>query len=160
MSTLSKMLAGTVIGAGLIAGYGYVKNLTRAKAALIITPSASLHQLSWEGITIRVDVVLKNPTKGSFSFKFPFVKISHQQTLLGSSQAVNKDIKIPPYGEAVIEKILVHIPVGSVFTIVYTLIKSLFNKQAITVTVTTITTIDVGLAQIPMENNTNVVIKK
>jgi hypothetical protein len=118
MSSLMKILAGTALGAGVIATVSYIKNLQKAKAELEVIPSASLYQLSWNTLTIRVDVLLKNPTKGAFSIKFPFVKLIYNGNTLGSSQAINKDISIPSFGEAKIENILIQMPVASVFSIV------------------------------------------
>ena len=160
MSSFTKIIAGTVLGAGVIAGISYFKNLRKAQAELEIIPKANLYSLSWDGLTIRVDVLLKNPTKGSFSIKFPFVKLIYKDTTIGSSQAVNENIKIPPYGEAIIEKILVQVPVTSVFSVVFALVKSLYNKEPVKLTIKTMTTVDVGLAKIPYENETEVIVKK
>jgi hypothetical protein len=160
MSSFSKILTGTVVGAGIITAFGYIKNLRKAQAALEIQPKASIHSIGWDGIIIRVDVLMKNPTKGSFSIKFPFVKIAYKNETIGSSQAIDKDIKIPAYGEALIDKILVQVPVSSVFSLVFTLIKSLYNKETVTLTVTTMTTINIGLAKIPFTKQTEVVVKK
>ena len=149
-----------MLGAGVIAGISYFKNLRKAQAELEIIPKANLYSLSWDGLTIRVDVLLKNPTKGSFSIKFPFVKLIYKDTTIGSSQAVNENIKIPPYGEAIIEKILVQVPVTSVFSVVFALVKSLYNKEPVKLTIKTMTTVDVGLAKIPYEDSTEVIVKK
>ena len=160
MSSFTKILAGTVLGAGVIAGIGFIKNLTKAQASLEIIPQASLHSLSWDGIIIKVDVLMKNPSKGSFSIKFPFVKLSYKGTMIGSSQVVNKDIKIPAFGEAMIENILVQIPVTSVFSIVFALVKSLYNKEPVKLTIKTMTTVDIGIAKIPYDKETEVTIRK
>lgn len=160
MRPVSKILAATVIGAGVIAGISYIKGLTRAKASLEIIPKVSLYQLSWDGLTFRIDVQIKNPSKADCSIKFPFVKVLMKDTLLGSSQAVNKDIRIPPYGEAMIEKVLVEMPVGSILSVAYALIKSLNSKEEVKITVKTMTTIDMGWVQVPYENSTDVLIRK
>ena len=160
MSSLTKIITGTVLGAGVIAGISYFKNLRKAQAELEIIPKANLYSLSWDGLTIRVDVLMKNPTRGSFSIKFPFVKLIYKDTTIGSSQAVNKNIKIPPYGEAMVEKILVQVPVTSIFSVVFALVKSLYNKEPVKLTIKTMTTVDVGLAKIPYENETEVIVKK
>src|SRR3569832_2392905 len=75
MSLISKILATSVVGAGAFAGWTYVKNLKKAQAELEVVPKATIYQLSWDGLTISLEVLLKNPTKGSFSIKFPFVKL-------------------------------------------------------------------------------------
>jgi len=160
MSVLSKIIATSVIGVGAVAGWSYVKNLKKAQAELQVLPKASLYQLSWDGLTIRVDVLLKNPTKGSFSVKFPFVSLLYKDTTIGSSQTQNKEIKIPQYGEVIIDSILVQIPMISAFSVVFTLIKALFNKEAVSLTLRTLTHINLGWVVLPYENKQQVTIKK
>jgi hypothetical protein len=160
MSVLSKIIATTVLGAGAVAGWSYVKNLKKAQAELQVLPKASLYQLSWDGLTIRVDVLLKNPTKGSFSVKFPFVSLLYKDTTIGSSQAQNREIKVPQYGEVMIDSIMVQIPMISAFSVVFTLIKALFNKEAVALTIRTLTHINLGWVVLPYENKQQVTIKK
>ncbi len=160
MSLLTKLLTGTVLGAGAIAGWSYVQNLKKAGAELIVLPKATLQQLSWSGLTIQVDVLLKNPSKGNFSVKFPFVKLLYKDTTVGSSQAVNKEIKVPAFGEVLIDKIMVQIPLTSAFSVVFSLIKALFNKEAVALTIRTTTHINLGWVVLPYESKTDVAIKK
>lgn len=160
MGAGTKILAGTAIGASLVAGVSYYMNIRRAKGTLEVKPKAYLHKLDWNGLTIRVDAILKNPTKASFSIKFPYVKVEHKDTLLGSSQVLNKDIKIPAYGEALIKDIMIVIPVMSFFSVVYELIKALNAKQPVSLIVKTITTIDLGWSRMPFEDKKEVVIQK
>jgi hypothetical protein len=160
MSLLKKILTGTVVGGCAIAGWTYVKNLKKAQAELEVVPKATIHQLSPDGLTIKVDVLLKNPTKGSFSIKFPFVKLLYKDSVIGSSQAIDKDIKIPAYRQALIDKIMVKIPMTSVFSVVFTMIKALYNNEAIRLTVRTITTIDLGIVSVPYEDKKEVTVTK
>ena len=160
MSLLTKILTGTVLGAGAIAGWSYVKNLKKAQAELQIVPKVSLNQLSWDGLTIKIDVLLKNPTKGSFSVKFPFVTLLYKDTTIGSSQALNKEFKLPQFGEVLIDKILVQIPMTNVFSIAFTLIKPLISGGSETITIRTLTTINLGIIKLPYENKQEVTVKK
>lgn len=160
MSLFTKILTGTVLGAGAIAGWSYVKNLKKAQAELQVVPKASLYQLSWDGLTIKIDVLLKNPTKGSFSVKFPFVTLLYKDTTIGSSLALNKEFNLPQFGEVLIDKIMVQIPMTSAFSVVFTLIKALFNKEAVTLTIRTLTHINLGWVVLPYENKQDVTVKK
>jgi hypothetical protein len=160
MSVFGKLLAGGILGGGAVAGWRYVQNLKRAGANIIILPKAMIHQLSWSGLVIRVDLLFKNPTKGSCLIKFPFVKLLYKDTLIGTSKALNRDIRIPPFGEVRVDGILVEIPMVSVFSVVFALIKSLYAKQAIKLAVQSITTIDLGLISIPFENKQEITITK
>jgi hypothetical protein len=160
MSLLSKILTTTVVGAGAYAGWSYLKNLKTAGAELEVLPKATVHQLSWDGLTIRLDVLLKNPTKGSFSLKFPFVKLLYKDTVIGSSTPVDKDIKLPAYGQIMIDKIMVQIPMVGVFSLAFTLVKALIAGGSETLTVRTLTTINLGIIKLPYETKQEITIKK
>ena len=160
MSIATKILTTSVIGIGAVAGWTYVKNLKKAQAELEVVPKASIHQLSWDGLTIRLDVLLKNPTKGNFSIKFPFVKLLYKETVIGSSEAIDKEIKIPAFGQAMIDKILVQIPMTNVFSTVFTLVKTLIGGDSATLAIRTLTTINLGIIKLPYENKQEVQLKK
>ena len=160
MSLANKVLATTIVGGGLIAGYSYYLKMQRTQAELEVIPDAKIHQVSWDGITIRIDLLMKNPTKGSFSIKFPFVKLTYKDNVVGSSQVVNKDIKIPAFGEAKIEKILVSIPILSIFSLSSSILKAVQKNEPLTIKATLVTTIDLGLVKIPFEESHEVTIKK
>lgn len=160
MSLLTKLITGTVLGASALAGWSYLKNLKSAGAELEVLPKATVHQLSWDGLTIRLDVLLKNPTKGSFSIKAPFVKLLYKDTVVGSSTPVDKEIRIPAFEQVMIDGILVQIPMSGVFSLAFTLIKALISGVAETVTVRTLTTIDLGIIKLPYETKQDITIKK
>ena len=160
MSIATKILTTSVIGVGAIAGWTYVKNLKKAQAELEVVPKASIHQLSWDGLIIRLDVLLKNPTKGSFSIKFPFVKLLYKETVIGSSEAIDKEIRIPAFGQAMIDKVLVQIPMTNVFSTVFTLVKTLIGGDSATLAIRTLTTINLGIIKLPYENKQEVQLKK
>jgi hypothetical protein len=147
MSIATKILTTSVIGIGAVAGWTYVKNLKKAQAELEVVPKASIHQLSWDGLTIRLDILLKNPTKGSFSIKFPFVKLLYKETVIGSSEAIDKEI-------------LVQIPMTNVFSTVFTLVKTLIGGDSATLAIRTLTTINLGIIKLPYENKQEVQLKK
>jgi hypothetical protein len=160
MSLANKILATSIVGGGLIAGYSYYLKMQRTQAELEVIPDAKLHQVNWDGITIRIDLLMKNPTKGSFSIKFPFVKLTYKENVVGSSQVVNRDIKIPAFGEARIEKILVNIPILSIFSVSSSILKAVQKKEPLTIKATLITTIDLGIVKIPFEETHEVTLKK
>ena len=90
MSLTNKIITGALIGGGVIAGYSYYLKMRRTEAQLQVIPNAGIDKVNWDGITIRLDFLLKNPTKGSFSIKFPFIKLTYKDSLVGSSQVVNQ----------------------------------------------------------------------
>jgi hypothetical protein len=160
MASINKLIMGTAIGAGVVALVSYFANMRRASATLEVISTANIHSLSWSGLTIRVDAILKNPTAASFSVKFPYVKVSHKGTILGSSQVINKDIKIPAYGQVLIDSIMVEINTLSFFSIAYDLIKALNNKEPLALLIEIITTIDLGWSKLPYDLKKEVTLKK
>jgi hypothetical protein len=160
MSLTSKVLTATLVGGGLLAGYSYYLKMKKTQAELEVIPNASVHEISWDGITIRIDLLLKNPTKGSFSIKFPFVKLTYKGTTVGSSEVIDKNIKISAYGQAKIDKILVSVPIMSIFTVSTSILKAVQSGEQVTITATLITTIDLGFAKVPFEESHEVILKK
>ncbi len=160
MSITNKIIAGTVLGAGAVAVIAYFKNINRAQAQLQVIPNASIYQLSLEGLTVKVDALLKNPTGASFKIKFPFIQLTHKNVLVGSSQVVNKDIKIPAYGQILIKDMMVKIPVLSFFSVVYDMVQSLLSNQSIVFTIAVITTVNLGWTEVAFEHKQDLTVKK
>lgn len=160
MSAAGKIIAGTAIGAGVVALISYFARLRRTGVQLEVIPKANIHSLSWNGLTIRVDAILKNPTGSSFSVKFPFVKVSHKDVVLGSSQVVDKDIAIPAYGQVMIERIMIEMPPLSFLSVAYDVIKALNNKEPVALVVQLVTTIDLGWSKVPFDYKTEITLRK
>ena len=158
--SLAKILTGTAIVGIAIAGWAYLKNLRTAGAELVVVPKATIHSLSWNGLTIRLDVLLKNPSNGSFSLIAPFIKLLYKDTTIGSSTPVNKEFRLPAHGELMIDKIMVQIPMSNVFSVAFALIKALTAGEAATLTVRTTTTINLGIIKLPYEDKQDITIKK
>lgn len=149
MKTWKKIAVGTVIGGALIGGTVYVVRLNKMNAELETVPMAKIHKLDLTGLTIRVDVQLKNPTRTPFKIKFPFIKLLFKGTTVGSSQVVDKEISIPSFGEAVIENIMIRIPLMNIFSLSGSLIRSIQNKEPVKIDISTLTTIDLGWKKVP-----------
>jgi hypothetical protein len=160
MSLTSKIVTGTLVGVGLYAGYSYYMELKKTQAELQVIPEASIDSINWNGITIRLDVLLKNPTKGNFSIKFPFIKLMYKDSLVGSSRVVDKEIKIPAFGQAKIDKILVNIPIISIFSVSSSILKAIQSKEEVKINATMMTTIDLGFAKLPYEESHELTLKK
>jgi hypothetical protein len=158
MTGTGKLITGSLLGAGLLACFAYWKRLNRMENNLVVVPSASLAKLNLDGLIIRVDAILKNPTKGSFSLKFPFLKLLYKDVVIGSSQAVNRDITIPAFSEARVEKILVNIPVENLFTMAASIFNAIRNKEKVKLKIQVVTEVDVGLIQQPYQSTEEVVL--
>jgi hypothetical protein len=156
----NKLLIGVGIGATALATYAYAKSLSLTQAHLEVIPSAMLHKINFAGVTIKMDVRLKNPDSASFNIKYPFIKLIHEGITLGSSQAIDKDIKLPAYGEAVINGIMIQIPLLNIVSTAYKMFQSLQKGGEIKLVALTITTIDLGWKKIPFEKKDVITLKK
>ena len=153
-----KKVALTAAGCGLVI-YAYASKMIKLKARLIVTPEVSVYKVGLSGLTLQANVQIKNYSAGTCSLKFPFVTLYYKETLLGSSNIVNQDIPITAYGEANIEKIIIDIPLASVFSVATALINSIQNKQAVAITVKTTTVINLGLQSLDYEDTQTIPLK-
>lgn len=151
MANWKKIVVGTGIGAGVVGLIAYFTRLKRTSVELESVASAKIHSLKLDGLTVRIDVQMKNPTSSSFKIKFPFVKVLYKEKVIGTSQVINKDIQIPAYGEAQIDAIMIKIPLTGILSLGAGLYKLLVNKEPAPIFVKTITTIDLGWKQVPYE---------
>jgi len=149
METWKKITVGTIIGGGLIGGTVYLLRLNKMSVELESIPMVKIHKLDFSGLTLRVDVQLKNPTRTPFKIKFPFIKLVYKGTTVGSSQVVDKDIQIPAFGEAIIDKMMIKVPLMNIFSFSGGLIKAIQNKEPVKLDVKTLTTIDLGWKKVP-----------
>lgn len=149
METWKKIAIGTAVGGALIGGTVYVVRLNKMNAELETVPMVKIHKLDLSGLTLRVDVQLKNPTRTPFKIKFPFIKLVYKSTSIGSSQVIDKDITIPAFGEAVIEKIMIRVPLMNIFSLSGSLIRAVQDKEPVKLNVNTLTTIDLGWKKVP-----------
>lgn len=157
---LKKILIGLGIGSGAFAAYTYVRKLLRAAQQMQSVASVMIHSIDLtKGMTIRVDVRLKNPNDVAFKIKFPFVKLLYKGAVVGSSQVINIDKMLPAFGEAVFESIMINIPLLGLASTMIGVASSVLKGEAVQVTCLTISTIDLGWKQIPFEKTEEVMLK-
>lgn len=145
MEVWKKITAGTMVGGVIIGGVIFIPKLIKLKNAapeLDVIPTAKIHKLDFTGITIRIDVQLKNPTSAAFKMKYPYIRLSYKGSVIGTSQSVNKDIGMPGFGEANINQIMMSVPLMSVFSMAGALLKAIQNNQEVQIEITTLTQID------------------
>jgi hypothetical protein len=153
------MLGGLALGGG-VAAWNYVRQMKKMQENLEYIPSVSIQGITWNGITLKVDVLLKNPSRGSLSIEFPFVKIDYKGTVIGSSQAVPKKIRIPPNGEVIINNVLIVIPVTGLFSVTAEILKNLLAKKKVELTLTVMTDITAGWIAVPYRQSKTLTIGK
>lgn len=152
-----------LIGAGAVVGGGfYLLRMNRTSKQLETIIKARIHDIGFTDITVNIDVQVKNPTSGSLKLKYPFVKLQYKGETIGSSQALDRDIQIPQFGETLIQGIRVKIPLFSLSGLAKDLLKTInSNSSGIEVQAITVTTIDAGVgAKLPYEKSQTITLKK
>jgi hypothetical protein len=158
--SVTKILLGLGLGAGAYAGFNYFRKMNSTNKYLEIIPSAQLHKVNLLGVYIRMDIRFKNPDGGSFKIKYPFVTIKYEGESIGSSQAIDKEILIPAYGEAVVNGIMIEIPITNILTSGYKIYKDIINNKPIKLVALTHSTILVGFQTFPYDKISEFTIKK
>lgn len=160
MKTWKKIVLGTGIGTAVLATTTWLYRLNKSSINLEVIPLAKIHKLEFSGVTIRVDIQLKNPSRNSFKLKYPFIKLSYKGDSIGSSQVVNQDIVLPAFGEAQIENVLIRIPLINLFTTAGKVFTAINNNEAIQIQIDTLTTIDIGIKKLPFSKTDKIVLSK
>jgi hypothetical protein len=159
MGKMTKILVGTGIVAAIGGGIAYALRLNKLADELVVQPTVMLHKVSVNGIFLRVDVLLKNPTRAKLKMKFPFIKLLYKEAIIGSSQAVDKDILIPSYGEAMIEAIMIQIPLSGIFSLGGEILAAYQNGTPLKLGVRTMTTVNLGWKKFPYEDTQEITLK-
>src|SRR5687768_8494044 len=102
-----------VIGVGAIAviayGTNYLLKMNRLSAELETVTKVNIHKVSLDGVELRIDVILKNPSGGSIHVKHPFVKMIYKGNTIASSQVKDVNIPILKFSEVSMESIVIKV---------------------------------------------------
>jgi len=119
-----------------------INELKKLTDQLVVIPSAKIHKLDFTGLTIRIDAKMKNPTDRGFKMKYPFIQVGYNGKVLGSSQATNEVLSIPPNDEYTLKAVMLNFPLIGMLSLVSALFKSLQSGQAVKLKVATTSKID------------------
>lgn len=147
------------IGAGLVGLATYASRLSKASTNSETVVKANIHSIKLEGITIRIDVQIKNPSSVGFKIKYPFVKAMFKDSIIGTSQVIDKTITIPKNGEVNVEGIMILVPFTGLFSVGAGLLKALTQNDSAVITVKTITNVDLGWKKLPYEKSTDITLR-
>ncbi len=149
MANWGKIIFGTAIGAGIIAGVYYALGLKSFSDKLVTETSLNIHSVSFKGLTLRIDVELKNPSENTLRLKQPFVKLSFNLKEIASSQIQDKFFEITKYNSIKLDPIFISIPSTNLLTLGDGLLNVLLNGKTAQIKVLTLSTIDLGFKKIP-----------
>lgn len=128
--------------AAALYGASYLVKLNRLSNELESVTKVSIHKVSLNGIDLRIDVMLKNPSGGSIKVKHPFVKMIYGTSTIATSQIKDVNMTIPKFSEVSLEPVMVKIGFMSLATTVPGLLKEYRNTGKLNLTVKTTTTIN------------------
>lgn len=151
------------IAGGALAAFGiYMIRLNRTSEQLQTVITAKIHEINFSALTINIDVKLKNPTNGTMRLQYPFIRLSHQGSVIGLSQASNEQITLPQFGETDIRGIKLRIPLTKLAGLAAQLWKLAKDPtQSIAIDATVVTTIYTALGSgIPYSNTESILLKK
>lgn len=138
------IVIGTVAGAGII--WLVTELLPKKKVGdkLDTVTRVNVHSIKANGITLRIDATLKNPTEGELTIKQPYIKLKYGAKDLGTSKLENKKVVIEPYKEKDIDPIYLTVPLMGLLTLGSGLLKALKDPKGAVITATIMTSIDVA----------------
>jgi hypothetical protein len=146
-----------LIGAGAVAAvYGatYLLKLNRLSNELETATKVTIYNVGLDGIELKIDVTLKNPSGGTIKVKHPFVKMISGTVTIATSQMKDVNITIPKYSEVSLEPIMIKMGFLSLATTAPTLLKEYRTTGKVTITVKTVTTINDRLPYTKTDNLT------
>lgn len=153
---MNRVLAGSLIGGGLLAGYIVLKKIKHTGAELEINNSLAIQEVGIQGIKVRLDVLLRNPSGTGFTIKFPYIRLLYNGSVVGTSSVINRDIKVPSYGEVKIDNIVISISALNILSSGYKAYKDIKSKNKITLTIKTTTLLMPDSLKIPYESNQDI----
>lgn len=144
------LLAG---GGLLLAVGGYnLLNLSQLNKELQIEQITSIYRMTLTGITMRVDVTLKNPTPGQINVKTPFVTISFNGEPLGQSDNLSANNQlVPSYGQVQLDPIYITLRYLNLAMTARNFWEAYMNKGRATIAIRALTRIN---DVFPVENTT------
>lgn len=151
MGALKKILVGGGIATGVISGLRYYLRLKKAYEQMETTAVVSLYKIGKEGVSVKIDITLKNPSKIKFKVNFPFVKVHYKGTMIGSSQVLNKQIEVPSFGEARIPDVTVLLPLSQLLFLGGGFVEVFQNGKPLELVVKTNSLMDLGWINLPYE---------
>ena len=87
-----KWIAGSIAA---LLSIRYLSRLQRASTNITSRIRVRIHKVTLTGIELKAIMQLQNPNPVSLRLQHPFVKILHNDKLLGSSEVENRTIEIP-----------------------------------------------------------------
>lgn len=125
---IAGITGGTLLGSGVALAVGNEIAKDADKINAVITPM--IHSMDAEGIKVRLDVKLQNPTKRDFDFIQPYVEIKYNGNTIGTSQSSDKKTPFPKMDENSFDSIMITIPWLKLLFLGYKVVQDLKSGAA------------------------------
>ena len=106
MSLWTGIAIGSLATLALSKIVGYAKNGEQ----LVVEPKFRIHKIGIDFIEFAFDTTIKNPTHSAFKIDYPFIKVMLGDTVIASSNLVNKQVSFPPMSEYSIKDLRLKVP--------------------------------------------------
>jgi hypothetical protein len=156
------LVLGTAAGASLLYWIS-TEILPKKKVGdkLDTATKVNMHSIKLNGVTLRIDATLKNPTEGSLTIKQPYIKLMYGTKELGTSKIENKLVEIEPYKEKEMDPIYLTIPLIGLLSLGSALAKALKDPKGATVTAIIMSSIKLTKEKyIPYSRKENFLLKR
>jgi hypothetical protein len=136
-----KIVIGTAVGAGVILLLSSFMSKKKVGDKLDTKTKVTVHSLDFNGLTLRIDVILTNPTEGTLTIKQPYIKVSFNNKDVGTTQLENKKVEITAYSPKPLDPIYLTIPATGLFSLGDGLVSLLLKKKPAQIKATIFTSI-------------------
>jgi len=149
---------GIAVGAIAITVYGLSK-LAKTGNDIVTEVKGRIHSLDFSQITFAIDAIIKNPTPTQVTIQYPFIKIFYKDSLIASSDLINKTVPIAPLSQTYINGIKIPVSYLKLTGVGAELIQKIQNKKTkITLQVTVQSRVLTGINQIAFTSTQDVTI--
>jgi hypothetical protein len=109
MNTLAKVGLGLLAAFGIYKGYKAFSTKKMSEKLNVEVVNPRVHDVKFDGIVLRTDVRLQNPTKGQMTLTQPYVKLFSTGEMIASSKVENKQFVIKPMSEIMLDPISIKV---------------------------------------------------
>lgn len=149
---------GIIIGALGLGVWGLSK-LAKVGYSIVTEIKGRIFSIDITKVVMAIDVKVKNPSNAKAVVQYPFIKISFKDSVIASSELVNKSITIEPMSQTDINNIKIPIQYLSLGSLAGEMIKKLKDrKYPITLQVTVQTSAVLFGSKLPYSSTQDVTI--
>lgn len=149
-----------LVGLAVIAGTRYVSALDRAQTELSVIPKVLLHSANVKGVTMEIQLTVKNPTNATFSVQYPYFNVTYRGTPVVSSDPIDKKFPVKANGTSQVNGIYLTAEYGKLIWTGVELAKAISSGEKVTLQVETLSTVYTAAGQMPFKQTDELVLQR